>query len=229
MTFVARPPTTAERLGHVAVPAQGRWPPVLILHSWWGLTASFVRFADQLAEDGHLAGCVDLFGGAIATTDAHARRLRSAKRTEPIYRSLQQSLVALAHHPRANGAAPAIVGFSMGGHWAVWVAQHPPPPVAGVVLYYAARGGDFTRASAPVLAHFADRDPFVSATARRSMERAIARQGVPYTAHDYPGTGHWFAESDQEGFDPVAAADAYERTRSFLASLDGPPRAPSAR
>lgn len=110
----------------------------------------------------------------------------------------------------------------MGGHWAVWLAQHPPPPVSRIVLYYAARGGDFTRASAPILAHFADQDPYVSMPSQRTMERAIARQGLAYTARDYPGTGHWFAESDHPAFDPAAAARSYRRTLFFLDTPSGP-------
>ncbi len=119
---------------------------------------------------------------------------------------------------RTPGRSPAVVGFSMGGHWAVWLAQHPDPPVAAVVLYYAARGGDFTRASAPVLAHFATNDEFVSPAARRTMERAIAEKGLPYCAHDYPDTAHWFAESAHGAFNSGAATIAVERTAEFLAS-----------
>lgn len=209
---------TPSPLGYVATPADGSGSPVLIVHSWWGLTASFERFADQLAANGHLAGCVDLFGGQIASTEQEARRLRTVRRVEPAYQLCRRSLDELAGHPRADGSAPAVVGFSMGGHWAVWLAQHPPPCVARVVLYYAARGGDFAAASTPVLAHFADHDTFVSTSARRTMERAIARRGLAYEAFEYPGTGHWFAESDHRAFDRVAASAAYERTVSFLAA-----------
>ena len=51
--------------------------------------------------------------------------------------------------------------------------------------------------------------PFRVPAAWRTMERAIARQGLAYTAHDYPGTDHWFAESDHRAFGPRAAVRAY--------------------
>jgi carboxymethylenebutenolidase len=194
----------------------------LVVHSWWGFTASFARFADQLAASGFVAGCVDLFDGETATTDEEARRLRAAKRSAPAYRILQHCLDELADQPKANGADPAVIGFSMGGHWAIWLAQHPPPPISAVVLYYAARGGDFTNASAPILAHFAAQDPYVSASSRRTMERALGRHDVAYSAYDYPASGHWFAESEHPAFDPDAAAHAYQRSIAFLTAAAGP-------
>lgn len=204
-------------LAYVATPDHSRGPPVLIIHSWWGLTESFTSFADQLAEHGFLAGCVDLYGGATADSEAEARRLRSRRR-EPVYRRLRRCVDGLAASDGAVGQPPAIVGFSMGGHWAVWLAQHPGPPVSAVVLYYAARGGEFSEMTVPVLAHFAGDDRFVSASVRQTMERGIARRGLVYRCHDYPGAPHWFAESAHGAFDPDAAQLAFERTVEFLGS-----------
>ncbi|MCZ7535696.1 MAG: dienelactone hydrolase family protein [Acidimicrobiia bacterium] len=197
--------------------------PVLVVHSWWGLTGSFTSFADQLAARGLLVGCIDLYDGAIATTEREARALRATRR-EPAYKQLRRCLDELRARDE-EGSTPSVVGFSMGGHWAVWLAQHPDPPVAAIVLYYAARGGDFSRATAPVLAHFASDDDFVSRAARRSMERAVAARGLEYVAHDYPATEHWFAESDARQFSAGAAQLAFDRTASFLARGFEPPAA----
>ncbi|MCL4676596.1 MAG: dienelactone hydrolase family protein, partial [Pararhodobacter sp.] len=71
----------------------------------------------------------------------------------------------------------------------------PEYGVAATVLYYAARAGDFSLCRAGLIAHFAEHDPWISATGRRAMERAIHRAGVGYRAHEYSGAGHWFAES----------------------------------
>jgi len=191
----------------------------LIIHSWWGLTGSFVLFADRLADAGFLAGCVDLYGGRVATSEQQARAIRSAQRKEPMYRTLQRALSELGSHPQATRSKPAVVGFSMGGHWAVWLAQHPPPAVSAVVLYYAARAGDFTNMSSPVLAHFAETDAFVTTAARRKMEGGIARRGLNYRAHDYPGTGHWFAEADHRAYEATASNIAFGRTVEFLENI----------
>ncbi len=188
----------------------------LVLCSWWGLTASFTDYADRLAAAGITAGLSDLMEGQTPRTEAAARALRKAPRAEPMYRSLQRDLRDLRE--AAGTESVAVIGFSMGAHWAVWLSQQPNNPIRHVVLYYGARGGDFSNSRASYLAHFAGDDPWVSASARRSMERALARAARPCTSCDYPGTGHWFAEPAQRGsFDAVAAERAFARTLDFLA------------
>ena len=110
-----------------------------------------------------------------------------------------------------------VVGFSMGGHWAVWLSQQPDLPIRATVLYYAARAGDFQNSRSSFLAHFAEKDEWVSGTSRRRMERKIAEANRPYSSHDYPGTGHWFAETDRVGAYAAPAAElACRRTTGHL-------------
>ena len=110
----------------------------------------------------------------------------------------------------------------MGGHWAIWLSQRPELPIGATVLYYAARAGSFAASPSSFLAHFAEDDPWVSRSARRRMEAAIAKADRPYQAYDYPGTGHWFAEQDRvQDFHPDAAALAFRRTVEHLRGTIG--------
>lgn len=111
----------------------------------------------------------------------------------------------------------------MGGHWAIWLSQRPEFQVAATVLYYAARGGSFEKCQAKILAHFAESDDWVRSTARKSMERAINGSGCAYQSHDYPGTTHWFTETDRSAeYDASCARQALERDIEFLrATLAG--------
>ena len=105
----------------------------------------------------------------------------------------------------------------MGGHWAVWLSQRPEYRIMATILYYAARGGSYKRCEAGLLAHFADEDAWVSPAARRNMERAISLAGCQYQSYDYPGTGHWFAESDRSAdYDETSAEQALRRDVEFL-------------
>lgn len=189
---------------------------VLIIHSWWGLTGSFRDYAGKLCAQGYAVGLSDLFAGQTASTEEEARALRRMPRKTPMYRTLMADMRELLS--RYGGGDVALVGFSMGGHWAVWLSQRSGLPVRSVILYYAARAGDFGQSSASFLAHFADDDPWVSPSARRNMERALARAARPYQAHDYPGTDHWFAESTREEYDADAADLAFARTLAHIGS-----------
>lgn len=189
---------------------------VLVIHSWWGLTSSFVEFGKALRGEGFTVAVADLFDGKTAKTEAQARELRSARRREPMYKTLQNGLETVRERLTEQGRL-GVVGFSMGGHWAVWLAQHSRPPIDAVVIYYAARAGDFSHCRAPMLCHFAEHDPFVRPAARRKMEKAASVAGCRVTSFDYSGTAHWFAESAQRDvFDHAAAEQARMRTVAFL-------------
>lgn len=204
------------------VPASGgsRRHGVLVIHSWWGLTGSFRAYGEALAAEGFVVGLSDLFGGRTASGIAEAKALRAMRRPEPMYRTLLRDLDRLRRE--AGSERVSLVGFSMGGHWAVWLSQRPDLPVAAAVLYYAARAGGFGDSRASYLAHFAAEDDWVSAAARQRMEKEIGRAGRPYRAHLYPGTAHWFAESDRPEYEPAAAALAFERTVGHLRACGDP-------
>lgn len=196
--------------------------PVLVIHSWWGLSPSFSDFASSLASKGFIVGLSDLFDGRTARTESEARALRRRPRRVPTYRTLEADLTTLRGMTGGGNRKIGVVGFSMGGHWAVWLSQRPEYGIGATVLYYAARAGDFSRSSSSILAHFAGGDPWVSHSARRSMEKAISRAGLPYVAHDYPEAGHWFAECDRrDSFRPSDAALAFNRTTQHLRNALG--------
>jgi carboxymethylenebutenolidase len=139
-------------------------------------------------------------------------------RRVPMYKSLTSDIGELLSSGGQAARSVSLVGFSMGGHWAVWLAQRPDLPVRSTVLYYAARAGSFADSRSSFLAHFAADDPWVSKPSRRRMEANIAKAACPYAAFDYPGTTHWFAETDRAEYDSTAAALAMQRTIAHLGS-----------
>jgi carboxymethylenebutenolidase len=191
----------------VVQPTGGKGPGVLVVHSWWGLTPSFTRYAQQLSRAGFIVALPDLFNGEIATSEQQARQLRAKPRRQPFYKTLIAAIEELQATSGVRGSSIGIVGFSMGGHWAVWLSQRPNIPIAATIIYYAARAGDFSGSRSSYLAHFASDDPWVSGLARRRMEQAIAKAQRPYQAFDYAQTGHWFAESDRRQDYNRSAAD----------------------
>jgi carboxymethylenebutenolidase len=108
------------------------------------------------------------------------------------------------------------VGFSMGVGWAMWCAAQRPAVAASVVYYGTFDGPSLERASAPVLGHFAEHDPYEDDASVLAFERALREAGRHIVTHRYPGTGHWFAEPSRDAWRPEAAELAFERTVAFL-------------
>jgi carboxymethylenebutenolidase len=205
---------------YLARPPCGAGPGVLVLHSWWGLNEFFRSFCDRLADEGFTALAPDLYGGKTATTIPEARLLRArvtATRKEPAYKYLMRMFGLLSSHVASESASIGLIGFSMGGHWAYWLAQRPELPIAATVTFYAARDGRYSKSSSTFLAHFAETDTWVSLDGVKKLKRSLTVAGKHAMFNTYPGTGHWFFEEDRtDCFHPEAAALAWERTLAFL-------------
>jgi carboxymethylenebutenolidase len=190
---------------------------VLVIHAWWGLNGFFKAFCERLAQEGFVAAAPDLFEGQVATTIGEAERLRAKPKREPAYKTLIRAIEQLKAHPAVHGTTTGVVGFSMGGHWALWLSQRPELPIGATVTFYGARAGDYTHSRAAFLGHFAEKDDWVSDAALKKLKQSLAAAGRDAELCVYPGTGHWFFEADRaEAFNAQAADLAWGRTIEFL-------------
>lgn len=209
--------------GYLALPEGGKGPGVLVLHAWWGLTELFTAVCDRLAAAGFVALAPDLFGnGATAQTIAEAEQLIATvdgAAAEAIVISASQFL---RQHPAVQGETLGTMGFSFGAAWAMLLATvFQPNDIGAVVLFYGNHGGlawdDFAQARAVFQGHFAEDDPYEDAETVRHTLAELHKAGRTATFHFYPGTGHWFFESNRpDAYNPDAAQLAWERTVTFL-------------
>jgi carboxymethylenebutenolidase len=205
--------------GHFVIPTAGVGGGILILHSWWGLNAFFKDLCERFADEGFVALAADLYDGKVATTIEEAKSLRAkvtASRKEPAYKYLIRMIQFLSAHEAVTNPLIAVVGFSMGGHWAYWLAQRPELPIAATTIFYAVRGGDYSKSATSFLCHWAETDKWVFAAGIRKLRRSLEKAGREFIFHTYPSTSHWFFERDRtDVFNPEASELAWERTIDF--------------
>jgi carboxymethylenebutenolidase len=199
------------------VPPSGKGKGVLVIHAWWGLNDFFKGVCDRLAQEGFVAVAPDLFEGQVATTIADAKRLRAKPKREPTYKTLIRAIEKLKTHPAVQGMTISVIGFSMGGHWALWLSQRTELPIGATVTFYGARAGDYTSSRATFLGHFAEQDDWVSDAGLKKLKRSIETAGKVAEFFVYPETSHWFFESDRaDAYNSEAAELAWDRTIKFL-------------
>jgi carboxymethylenebutenolidase len=203
---------------YLVQPDQGPGPGVLVLHSWWGLTRSVKDVVERLADAGYTALAPDLCGGVVPGDAGEAQRLLADSDPNLTASLVLDSIVALRAHSRVPQDPVAVVGFSMGASWGLWVATRQPSSVGAVVAYYGAQNIDFDALVAPVLGHFAEHDPLVSEDDLVEMQARLLLSDKHIEVHRYPGTSHWFAEPGVETHHHLEATTlAWSRTVEFLA------------
>lgn len=199
------------------LPPSGNGPGVLVLHAWWGLTPFFRAFCDRLAAEGYVAMAPDLYDGKTAGTVAEAEKLRGKLKRETAEGKINAAVEEMRANPAVNHESIAVVGFSLGGWYALGLACQPASPVGAAVLFYASRGVGCTDKPFACQFHLAEVDPYVSASGVKKMQKAFAAAGRQAEFYTYPGTRHWFFEEDQvTAYDANAARLAWERTVDFL-------------
>jgi carboxymethylenebutenolidase len=212
--------------GYAVVPHGGSGPGVLVLHAWWGLTPFFRSVCDRLADEGFVALAPDLHGGGrVAETPDEAEAVLAATDPNRTANLVVASMAALRAMPATPDGRVGILGYSMGASWAFWAATRFPDDVAAVVAFYGSQDIDFAPARAAFQGHFAEIDEFESDDDVNYLEAQLRLAGHDVDFHRYPGTGHWFAESDRPAaYVDHAAETAWARTVAFLhAHLDPPP------
>jgi carboxymethylenebutenolidase len=209
--------------GYLAVPKQGSGPGVVVLHAWWGLTDIFKQVCDRLAREGFVALAPDLYHGKTTASVEEAQALVEAldQDVERVRGDIVGAVQVLRQHTATNLAGGrgklALVGFSLGGAYALDMSVNLAEQIAAVVTFYASyTGPDYSKASAAYLCHFAQDDPFESAESVTEMEQALQAAGRPVTVYTYPGTKHWFFEENRPEYDAQAARLAWQRTIEFL-------------
>lgn len=193
-------------------------PGVLVCHPWWGLSHGTRDLGDALADAGFLVVMPDLYAGTVVHTPDEAEALRGRDTLDVRQARFDAAVAVLRDHPNREGDTIGVVGLSLGGSWALGLVGEQPDLVSAVVLYYAL--ADIPTTIGPglaVLAHLAGHDEFDTDEDYDAFLTELRERGAEVTSHRYPGTEHWFAESDVPGYyNPDAAGLALERTISFL-------------
>jgi carboxymethylenebutenolidase len=213
----------AEVGGYLATPSgNGPFPAVIVIQEWWGLNDWVKQQADLLATQGYVALAPDLYRGKVATTQEDAHQLMSGLPEDRAVGDLKAAWAYLAARKDVKATRLGVVGWCMGGKYALKMAVEEPK-AAAVVAYYGAPPTDaaaIARIKAPILGNYGGDDKGPSPDDVRAFEAAMKKAGKSIDVKIYDGAPHAFANENNPwgGYRKEAAADAWSRTTAFFAA-----------
>ncbi len=201
-----------------------RFPAVVLVHGDDGLTDWVKSQAERLAKKGYVALAVDLYRGEAVNDLMDAHILGRGLDEDRALADLKAAVDYLTERPDVCGDAIGIIGWDLGGGYALDAAIHDSRLRAAVVCYgrLTTEPAVLAPLSAAVLGIFAGKDegirPETIERFRRAMEKANKRLAG---LHTYPSCAHGFMNPsaiDGSGpAEPGTIADAWDRIETFFA------------
>lgn len=196
-----------------------RFPGVLLIHDWWGLTPVVRRLANQFASAGHYVIAPDLYDGQVAASAFEALRLLNTL-GRGVYRQIDAGLSALETHHQCNGDVAA-VGLGLGGSLAFEAALTRSDLEAAVAYSGFPQHflGRLAGARAPILAVYGSADKYISAEMIAVLRRELASGPLPHRVVVLEGAGHNIFSDDASPAALSYARAAWSATLAFLDRL----------
>jgi carboxymethylenebutenolidase len=214
------PNGTTTVSGFLATPEKpGRYPALIVIHEWWGLTDWVKEQTQKLAEQGYIALAVDLYRGKVTSDPEEAHELMRGLPQDRAVSDLMAAFLYLATRKDVDHDHIGSIGWCMGGGLSLQLAIHVPRLAACVVNYGAlpTDPNDLQQIYAPILGSFGAEDRGITPADVTQFQTTMQGMKRRVDLKVYDGAGHGFENStNTAGYRPAAAADAWTRTLVFL-------------
>lgn len=192
----------------------GPLPGILVIHENRGLNAHIEDVARRAALAGYVALAPDglTYAGGAPTDQEAARDLFGQSDRKRITDDVIAGVPYLAGRPDCTGRV-GTVGFCYGGGVSLLCAARQSAVAASVCFYGSPLdSADVAKVTVPLMMHYAGEDARINSSIP-AFRALLDEQGVAYSIHMYPGTGHGFHnDTSAARYNPEAAKLAWSRT-----------------
>jgi carboxymethylenebutenolidase len=202
---------------------KGPFPAILVLHGDFGPTDWVKKQAKRLATKGYIALAIDLYRGELPKDVEEAHILERALPEERVLRDLKAAVDYLTARPQVRKDRIGIMGWDMGGGYALDGAINDERLRAVVVCYGRLRTDPKTlaRIKSSVLGIFAGNDQGISPETIKRFQKAMAKAGKRLAgAHVIPGVPNGFMDSASPYLSrpapPAAITEAWRRIDEYF-------------
>lgn len=207
----------------------GPRPGVIVIHEAFGLNRDIKEKCQRLATMGYVALAPDLYDGRGPMPICIIRAMRSLTRgTGLAFDDLDAAREYLAGRPEVDHSRIGVIGFCMGGGFALLYAARAPVGAAAAFYGAVPETAEALEGTCPVVAGYGGRDRVFGKLADR-LESHLTALDVPHDVRVYPDAGHSYM-SDHHGvlatlnawgpmrigYNPAAAEDSWRRVAAFF-------------
>ena len=195
----------------------GVFPGLVVIHEIYGLNDNIRGIAEQFAKQGYAALAVDLFSNrnrvACMLQLMHGMLIRPLNNV--MLSDLHATLAFLRQQPGVDPQRTGVVGFCMGGGYALQLAVTAQGMKVASAFYGAVpKPLEAFAQSCPVLGSYPEKD--FTAQGARELDAMLEKQNVPHDIKFYENTMHSFFNHPRTHVEEEAARDAWQRMLSFF-------------
>jgi carboxymethylenebutenolidase len=205
-------------------------PGLIVIHEIFGLNDDIRAITGRLGELGYVALAPHLYDGPGLRVMCVARTLMALRRGEgEAFKDLDAARAFLQKQPGVDQSKIGVIGFCMGGGFALLYAVRAPLGAAAVFYGDVPATSDKLRGVCPVVAGYGARDRLFAKQGER-LEKLLAEIGVNHDVKIYPDVGHSFMSRNEgvmatigawgpmkAGYNREAAEDSWKRIEAFFA------------
>jgi len=210
---------------YVAKPATLPAPAIVVIQEIFGINADLRATCDELAAQGFIAICPDLFWRLQPGVELTDQSQEEWKQAMALYQAFDldkgvqdvgAALETARGYEGANGKV-GVMGFCLGGLLTFLTAARNDPDAAAA--YYGGRTNEFIgemdSVSCPMIMHLGEADEYIPPPAREQITKA-AEGHANVTVFTYAGQNHAFARHKGSHYDEASAKLANQRTVDFF-------------
>ena len=204
-------------------------PAIIVIHEIFGLNDDIRRITGRFADLGWVALAPDLYDTEGMRLLCIARTMLALRRKEgPAFADLEAARAWLAARREVDPRRIGVVGFCLGGGFALLYAVRAPLDAAGVFYGDVPATADELRGVCPVLAGYGEKDRLFAGQGRR-LASHLEALGVAHDVRIYPDAGHSFMSHHTgvmatlaawgpmaAGWNAEAEADSWTRLADFF-------------
>lgn len=186
-------------LGFVAKPAKitKKTKTILIVHEWWGLNEYPKSRAEQLAKEGFIAICLDMYGeNIVVNTPPEAMKLSGEIYADPslLYKRFDAGYQAAMGVKGVNKNLVAAIGYCFGGNVVLNAAKQGANLDAVISFHGGLKGAPLEKGKlkAAVLVCNGAADKFVPQSEIDEFNKQMKENNADYTFINYADATHAF-------------------------------------